>query len=88
MFFLSVNKTCSYEQIKVNSDNVFMMCDVSVSFTNDIIDCQAACKNCKAFTYRQNGGVCQVFHDELCVDMLNSLGKNHYIKHCHQTGKI
>ncbi|XP_056019706.1 follistatin-related protein 5-like isoform X2 [Ostrea edulis] len=80
-----VNKTCSYEQIKVNSDNVFMMCDVSVSFTNDIIDCQAACKNCKAFTYRQNGGVCQVFHDELCVDMLNSLGKNHYIKHCHQT---
>jgi hypothetical protein len=64
-----------------------MMCDVSVSFTHDIGDCQAACRDCKAFTYLQNGGVCQVFHDDLCVDMLNSLGKNHYIKHCHKTGK-
>lgn len=78
------DRKCSYEQIRVNSDNVFMMCDVAVSFKPDIVGCQAACEDCKAFTYLQ--GACQVYHDEVCVNMLNELGKNHYIKHCHNTG--
>ncbi|XP_022317011.2 uncharacterized protein LOC111120524 isoform X1 [Crassostrea virginica] len=74
---------CSFEQIKVNSDNVYLMCDVSVHFMSDIVECQAACKDCAAFTFLQ--GVCQVYHNERCVNMLNDLGKNHYIKHCHNT---
>ncbi|XP_062591247.1 follistatin-related protein 5-like isoform X3 [Saccostrea cucullata] len=79
------DRKCSYEQMKLNSENMYMMCDVSVSFTKDIIGCQSACRECKAFTYIQNGGVCQVYYDESCVNMLNTMGKNHYIKHCHNT---
>ncbi|XP_061192442.1 uncharacterized protein LOC133200693 isoform X1 [Saccostrea echinata] len=82
---IPADRKCSYEQIKLNSENTYMMCDVSVSFTKDIITCQSACRNCKAFTYVQNGGVCQVYYDESCVNMLNEMGKNHYIKHCHNT---
>ena len=84
-FSILLGDRCSFEQIKVNSDNVYLMCDVSVHFMSDIVECQAACKDCAAFTFLQ--GACQVYHNERCVNMLNDLGKNHYIKHCHNTGR-
>ncbi|KAK3091696.1 hypothetical protein FSP39_021930 [Pinctada imbricata] len=78
--------TCGYEMVKLTSDPVYGMCHITVHLLPDFEKCVAECQGCKAFTYKTYGGVCEIFYNQLCVDMLNKQGTVHYVRHCNSEG--